>query len=188
MGRPQPISAVDRRATDLPGRRGDYAEVVVADPYSPDGGRALVIASIKDDPLGKMGARSQIDGAQLAAGRRWQADYERSEIGGIKANDTTREPVDGGGAYPDPISDQTMGAVRRLAEAREALGIEGESLVRDVLAGGLSIELVCARRNLTTERERKYIGRRFREALETLAMLYGLTNKFGKNREGRRTI
>lgn len=182
------VPAVDRRATDLPGRPADYAEVVVRDPYSRDGGHALVMQSIKDDPLGKMGARGQVDGAQLAAGRRWQADYERSEIGGIKANDTTREPVDGGGAYPDPISDQTVAAVRRLADAREALGVEGEALVRDVLASGMSIEVVCSRRNLTTERERKYIGRRFRETLETLAVFYGLASKYGKNREGRRTV
>lgn len=183
-----PSNAVDRRATDLPGRRGDYAEAEVADPYSSTGGRALVMRSIKDDPLGKMGARSQIDGAQLAAGRRWQADYELSEIGGIKANDTTREPVDGGGAYPDPISDRTIAAVRRLQAARAELGLEGESLVRAVLAKGLTIELIAAARNLTTERERKYLGRRFRECLECLVVFYGLASQYGKNREGRRTV
>lgn len=183
-----PTPGVDRRATDLPGRRSDYVEATVADPYSKDGGQALVMRSVRGDPLGKMGARGQVDGAQLAAGRRWQSDYEMSEIGGIKANDTTREPVDGGGAYPDPISDRTIAAVRRLQEARAELGLEGEALVRDVLATGLSIELVCAKRNLTTERERKYIGRRFREALETLAVFYGLASKYGKNREGGRTV
>lgn len=186
--RPTPMPAVDRRATGLPGRREDYAEVEVADPYSTTGGRALVMRSIKDDPLGKMGARGQVDGAQLAAGRRWQSDYESAEVGGIKANDTTREPVDGGGAFHDPITDRQRVAVQRLQAARAELGQEGESLVRDVLASGLTIELVAGKRNLTTERERKYLGRRFREALETLAVFYGLASKYGKNREGRRTV
>jgi hypothetical protein len=53
---------IDRRA-ERP-FNGDTATRLVADPYSTTGGKIAVTASLRDDPLGKLYARRQIDDAQ----------------------------------------------------------------------------------------------------------------------------
>ena len=53
---------------------------------------------LRDDPLGQMHARGQLDTAQYEAGRRVQADYGCRAIC-IRGQDTTQEPVDGGGGH-----------------------------------------------------------------------------------------
>jgi hypothetical protein len=168
------VAGIDRRATDLP-HNAEVADTGVKDPY--DGQPIVVVRSVRDDPVGKMGARGQIDEAQLAAARHWQRDYENSEIGGIRASDTTREPVDGGGAFPEPITDTTRRAVKSLTYTARKLGQEGDALIRHVLGQGMSIEVAAAARGMSGNHEIRYLGRRFRECLETLAVLYGYASK-----------
>jgi hypothetical protein len=57
--------------------------------------------------------------------------------------------------------------------AGKKLGLEGEAIVRDVLGRGMPLLHAAAARKLTTERELIYFGGRFRECLDTLALVFG---------------
>lgn len=168
--RDQQSRAVDRTIS-MATLNTPTAPIEVEDPY--DAGRLVVSRSLRDDPLARLHARHHIDDAQYAAGRAWQAFYEAAEIGGARAIDPTREPVDGGGRVPDPITDRQQHAVRELSRLGRALGEDGDALIRDVLGRRLFIEQVAAKREDFSEAGIKYLGRRFRECLETLARNMG---------------
>jgi len=59
----------DRRATELP-RGAIVGTVEVDDPYA-RGERISAHVSLRDDPLGALWARHQIDDAKYVAGRHW---------------------------------------------------------------------------------------------------------------------
>lgn len=165
----------DRRSTDLT-RNAQVSPAVVDDPYSTIGEKIQVTRSLRDDPLAWMDSRGFLHPSQLAAGRRWQAILERAQIGGVKAIDPTKEAVDGK-RIPEPITDGQIKATKQLAEADRELGLEGCALVRDILEHRMTVAVAAARRGLTKEPEVKYLGRRFRECLDTLAKLWGLATK-----------
>lgn len=161
----------DRRAADLP-FNAKVAAVTADDPYEP-GAKLTVLRSLRDDPLAAMHNAKQIDQAQFVAGRHWQRAYELVETGGVRALDPTRERVDGGGIPQATISDAQIRAFADLGKATAALGLEGDSLVRDFLGSGLCVRDIAVRRDAHTERERGYLGRRLRECLNTLAIEFG---------------
>lgn len=156
----------DRRASNLPAN-AMVRVVTVDDPYEA-GAKIAAVASLRDDPLGRLRARKQIDEAQYRAGRDMQALYERAEIGKVMAVDTTKEPVDCGGA-PEVLTDGQQRAIKEIIRLERVLGLEGSALVRDVLAERMFIEQCAATRGMVRRHEREYLGRRFRECLETLA-------------------
>lgn len=165
----------DRRAADLP-FNARVASVTADDPYEP-GAKLTVLRSLRDDPLAAMHNAKQIDQAQFVAGRHWQRAHELVETGGVRAIDPTRERVDGGGIPQATISDAQIRAFGDLTRAAAALGLEGDSLVRDFLGRGLCVRDIAARRDAQTERERGYLGRRLRECLNTLALEFGYATK-----------
>jgi len=166
----------ERLAQDLP-RGSITAPIVVDDPHGIETGEKIVVLrSLRNDPIAAMHARGQVDQAQFAAARHWQRCHERVEVGGASAIDPAKEAVDGGPGYPEPLTDAMRRAAHDLARAGRALGQEGEAIVRDVLGAGMTLLLAAAARGLTTERELIYFGGRFREALETLAKVFGYTN------------
>lgn len=159
--------ANERLAHSLP----EKALAVIAefdDPYEADK-KILAFKSLRDDPLSRYHVRRMIDDAQYQGGLAWQRDYEAAEIGGASAIDTTKEPVDGR-RCPEMITDRQREAMARLAEDARKLGMEGESIVRDVLGERLFIEQVIAKRGFSGQRAVDYYSRRFRECLETLAI------------------
>ncbi len=170
VAQPKGPEVYDRRASDLV-MNAVVSTITVDDPMDP-GSRLLVARSLRDDPVAAMHDRRQIDEAQYAGARHWQRAYELAELGGVGAIDPTKEAVDGGKA-PEPLSDAQARAFGDLIKAAKALGQEGESLIRDFLGRGWPLLHVAARRNMTTETELKYIGRRVRECLETLAITFG---------------
>lgn len=130
--------------------------------------------ALRDDPLGRLHARSQIGEAQYRAGRDWQALYEAAAVGGsIRSVDTTQEPVDGTKRHPEPITDRMQKAMREIIRLDRALGQEGCALIRDVLVDRLGMEQVAARRGECSARAVNYFSRRFRECLTTLARELG---------------
>jgi len=161
----------DRRSTDLP-INSIVSVAIVQDPYSDTGEQLQVLRSLRDDPLAAMIARGQIDEAQFQAGRKWQKLHDCSTIGVIRAIDPAKEAVDGGGRV-ESITDRQISAFTELRESYEALGTYGKTLVFYVLGEGLNITQAAVRMNCSTESEVKYIGRRFRECLESLAILWG---------------
>lgn len=131
-----------------------------------------VVRSLRDDPLAAMEAAGQIDSVQFLAGRHWQFAYVRCEIGGVRAIDPTKEAVDGG-RLADPLNEVVKKAIADIARASSALGNEGDSLIRDVLGSKKTVAMAADARGLGTESGRKYLGKRFRECLDTLAGVFG---------------
>jgi hypothetical protein len=146
------------------------SEGLVADVVdSPDfAGKISVTRNVQDDPVAGMYARRFIDAAQLAAARHWQQAWEAAQIGQIQAVDTTKEPVDGTGPPRPPFTDKQREAFKELQMAALVLGYEGDRIIREVLAERMSLMMVSIRHH----RPKKYIGMRFREALESMAKLW----------------
>jgi hypothetical protein len=172
----------DRRATELP-INAKVEATVADDPYEP-GAKITVLRSLPDDPLAAMHNAKQIDQAQFVAGRHWQRAYELTSVGGVRACDPTRERVDGGGIPQATISDAQVRAFADLKRAMSALGLEGESLIKDFLGRGWSLRDVAAQRGAASERARSYFGWRLRECLDTLAVEFGYAG--GTTRAGDR--
>jgi hypothetical protein len=159
----------ERMSQDLP-INAKVAPMLVKDEA---GDNILVFRSLRDDPLAAMHDRGQVDDAKYNGGRHWQRCHELVEIGGARAIDPTKEAVDGGGIATSSITDAQCKAVADMAKAGRALGQEGEAIIRDFLGRGMPLLHVAAARGLTTARELDYIGRRLKECLETLAIVFG---------------
>jgi hypothetical protein len=175
-GKPNNLKNIvhDRTSRDLL-RNALVAPVEVDDPYE-EGAKIMVLRSTRHDPLAEMKSKDQIDQCDYIAGRHWQAAWENAEIGSVRAIDPTREAVDGG-RLPDMLTDIQRRAMQDLKAARGALGREGHSLICDVLGRGLSIGQAASNRGLSSEADRKYTGKRFRECLSTLAIRFGYANR-----------
>lgn len=170
--KPAPLPVHDRRAVDLP--KGVIAAVVeVRDPYDDAGGKITVTQNIRGDTLGYMKARNQISEHQYQAGRHWQGLYERAGIGQLKAADPTKEPVDGGGAMSDGITDGVVNAVKGLARADAALGLHGMFLIREVLGTGVTLDVYAESRGMASKTGKDRVGYMFRQGLNALAVAFG---------------
>jgi hypothetical protein len=162
----------DRRAQDLP-RNAGVATIEVDDPLGLDPGDKIVtLRSVRNDPLGRLHSRRQIDEAQYQGGRAVQEDWEHAERGPPRAVDPSRDYVDGGQAR-EPITERQRKAVLRLNRAERELGADGSALVHDVLIQGMTMEQVSERRELRGQRWIDYFAKRLRECLDRLALLYG---------------
>lgn len=159
----------DRLSNDLV-RNADVVPVEIDDPYE-YGGKILAFRSLRDDPIGRLFCRGQIDQAQFDGGNAYREDWEKAERG-PKAIDPSKEFVDGG-ALPEPITEGQRKATIRLNRANRELGASGSALIIDVLVHGRTMEQVAERRGLSGQRWLDYFGKRFREALDTLALVYG---------------
>lgn len=164
----------DRRSTDLL-RNAMVAPIEVADPLE-FGAKLLVMRSLRDDPLGAMHAAGQVDDVQYQAGRRWQRAFEAAQGSGLKAIDPAKEAVDGGQIARSTLTEYQIQGSSDVSMAMKALGQEGESIVMDILGRGLTLTQAGAKRSYVSERERRYLGQRFRECLTTLSSVFGLSN------------
>jgi hypothetical protein len=154
------------QAQILPYRKEELIVDVVDNPVNP--GKVSVTRNTRDDPLIRLKAGGYIDAAQYCAGRHWQQCWYDSEIGSVHAVDTTKEPVDGKGPTRPPFTDKQRKALEQLQRAAVILGFEGDRIVREILADRMSLQMVSDRHH----RPKKYIGQRFREALESMAKLW----------------
>lgn len=175
MRKPKPArreSAYDRGGADYDRRIGgaSTASAVVDDPLE-QGKRLEVTVSLRDDILRHLRVRGEIDEAQFKAGRRYERHVELSQIGSVKAMDTTKEAVDGGGVG-DVITDAQIDAVRELSEAGRVLGRRGEVLVRRVLVSRERFREIAG----ASERDVAFVRRMFFECLDELAEFWGLAN------------
>jgi hypothetical protein len=162
----------DRRAKEL--THQDVAAEEVDDPFE-EGATILVLRNLRDDPIAAMRQAGQVDECQYMAGRHWQKAYELAEIGGAKAIDYGKEKVDGGQIAQATLSDQQARAFADLSKAQAALGDYGSSVVHDILAQHMTLQQCCDRRMMVRDVEVRFLGRRFRECLDTLAKIFGYT-------------
>lgn len=140
------------------------------------GPKEQVIRSLRNDPLAGMRARGSIDETQYNAGRALQEAFTKSLIGNIKAMDFTREAVDGG-SRPEVLTDVQVLAMKYLRRAEADLGPEGWLLAVDVLRDSHPIKDAAAKRGYFKQGQIEYVGMRFRECLDTLAVTFGLANR-----------
>lgn len=138
--------------------------------------------NLRDDPLGQMHDRRQIEEHQYRAGRQFQDDWEVSgRSGRMRGMDTTQEPVDGGRNASSRlgVTDRSLAASRRLNAYETELGAYGWRLATLVLVDKRTLR-ECAQvihgtalkpANVT------FVGHRFRECLDTLAERMGLRNR-----------
>jgi hypothetical protein len=102
-----------------------------------------VIRALRDDPVGRMHSRHQIDQAQYSAARAYQELVDISTIGAVRSVDLSRTKVSGTLAG-DPLTPGRQRAMARLrvAEQRVAnrFGLEGLGLTRAVLSDRQSVE------------------------------------------------
>lgn len=165
---------------------GQIVTAMVDNPYEEGPTQIAAARNLRNDPLAALLSRRVIDHAQFSAGRRWQQHYETAGIGMVIAMDPLKEPVDGGGESRAAFTDAQLYAFAKLKEARTALGLEGYGLVRQVLGDGVNIYELAKMSPLSTFAEAKYLGRRLRECLETIAQIWGFANGVRRNQTNKR--
>lgn len=161
----------DRKATELV-RGAMVSPVEVPDPYNPEE-KIVVMRSYRDDPLEQLFKKGHIDEPQRDAGIEWQKDYEAAQGASAVRAMQYKDPVDGGGQIPDPITDRQQNAVKRLAKCDRALGQHGSQIVRLYLGYRMSASGISQYMGDKTKSGVDYIGKRIRECLETIAIEYG---------------
>jgi hypothetical protein len=149
---------------------------------------ATVVVNLREDPIGRMHARRQVDEAQYSAARAYQRLYSTATIGNLSPADPARVRVDGG-QRPDPISGQRMAAAKRLRSVERTLadwhGFAGLSLTRSVLTGGKSVDKTARDFGALTEREQRFWGLLFRKCLDVLAKALGFASSAKRPRQVR---
>lgn len=164
----------DRRAQDALAEMHLVA-VDVKNPHDIDGGNITVLATTRDDILRRLHSAKGIDDAQFAAGRSWEEDWQRAQLGHTSSGGQWRERVQGGGVSGEIITDKVRRAVSNLAEADRALGIQGCAIVRDILGRGMTTKAAAVKHcGSMSDRNTSYITKRFGECLETLVVVYQL--------------
>lgn len=162
----------DRRSTDKL-KDAQLAPQEVDDPFE-IGAKIIVMRSTRDDPLAGLHARNQVDGAQYEAGRTFQRYFEAAERGPC-AIDPSKEAVDGG-RMPEPITEQQRLSATRLAAAHRKLGEDRSAIVHDVLIHSRTFPSISQMRGLSGRKWDDYFSDKFRESLDILAELWGLSN------------
>lgn len=170
-------SVREREVPDV--SNSEYLDVVyVADPESEDHEIRPKLVNRRDDPVGQMHRRGQLgigsEGyARLTAARRWQALYEKAEIGGAGCG-FGRIAVDGG-RYEMPDTDGRMKAANELKRVGRALGNTGQVIIAMVLAHKLEIYQVAQQFREYTTAGKRFYGQLFRHHLDTLTVEFGIS-------------
>jgi hypothetical protein len=172
----QPTVVHDRRSRDTVSA-GKYAPIEVDDPYAP--GERIVVLRQVNDQLAWYHSHHRIDDGQYEAGRAYQRDWEAAERG-ARAIDPTREKVDGGLGV-DPLPVKQLSARNKLVAIEAVLGRQATRILQSVLVHGAKVDELARNQS---RGEREHTGRQFRDALEVLAVEYGLSQKNYHRRRG----
>jgi hypothetical protein len=189
-GRVDRAGNLDVEARLEPVRRRDGTLSEGAPAWTPPERPTLTaIVNLRDDAIGRMHARRQVDGAQYNAARAYQRLYDTATIGNLSPADPSRIRVDGGKA-PDPISAARMAAATRLRSVEATLsdwhGYAGLSLTRSVLTGGKSVEKTARDLGANSDRELRSWAWLFRKCLDVLARALGFANSAERPHRARR--
>jgi hypothetical protein len=116
------------------------------------------------DRLAEHFNRGHIDGAQFAAGREFQKHFALAD---------RRRRADLERGQPDGLAADQVAAWKWLAKCYQALGLDGSALICDVLIDGKTTKQIMAARGKAGEGWQNFYARRVREALSTLADVFG---------------
>jgi hypothetical protein len=135
-----------------------------------------VFVALRDDPVGRMHSRHQIDEAQYKAARAYQQTADRAMLGAVRSVDLSRTKVSGGLA-PDPLTEGRKRSMEPLRTVEERVarhyGSEGLGLTRAVLVERQSVEQTARQRGAKNDREVWFWARLFRWCLGVLAAAFG---------------
>ena len=145
---------------------------------------------MRNDVIGRMHARRQVDEAQYHAARAFQQLYDYATIGGYSVADLLRPKVDGG-QIRDPLAPARVAAAKRLRSVEATLkdwhGFAGLSLTRAVLTGGQTVEHAARATGARSDRELRSWAWLFRKCLDVLARALGFANSAERPRSQRYT-
>jgi hypothetical protein len=138
-----------------------------------------VIRTLRDDPIGRMHSRHQIDESQYQAARAFQEAADRSMLGSVKSIDWGKTRVSGG-AIPDPLPEGRQRAMKYLRRGEDAVrnrhGAEGLAVTRTVLIDRQSLEATARSRGAESDREIWFWGNLFKRCLNVLAVSFNFAN------------
>lgn len=142
------------------------------------GQRYAAQVNVRESSIDHMHSRGRIDASQKQAGDRFRKLWEMAAVGRNQAMDTTKEPVDGGGAG-DPISDGLIRASQELSRVMRELGPVGSKMMIALVGEGRRIEDVASDWSqtggaLSGRRAEGYVSGRMIEALDDLVRLWKL--------------
>lgn len=144
--------------------------------------KAIVTASLRHDPLARLHKRSHISDAEYAAGDWLRAQFELLNRAALRGVDISKPFVDGSAAGRAPLTGAQQRAGKHTLRAYRTLGSEGFRLVYAVLGERKYIEQVAEHYALdrgtpATKRDVLYLGRRFRECLNTMSFTFGFATR-----------
>ena len=138
--------------------------------------RIAVITALKEDPLGRMHARRQIDRVQFLGGRGYQELYDATQRGHLPSVDLSRTKVDFG-RPTDPLTDKYQRASRRLRSVDGTVlqrhGETGLALVRAVLCERRPVEQTARSYGAASAHETRSVAWLFRQVLNVIARALG---------------
>ena len=143
-GRVGPDGNLDIAARLEPMRHADGSVAEGAPGWTPPR-RPLLTAfvALKDDPLGRMFARHQVDAAQFQGARLYQQLADQAMLGAVRSVDLGKTRVSGGIAS-DMLTPGKQRAMARLRKAEQRVadryGAEGLGLCRAVLVERQTVE------------------------------------------------
>jgi hypothetical protein len=147
----------------------------------PERPMVTVVRALRDDPLGRMHSRRQIDRPQFMGGRAYQETADRATLGAVRSIDLTKTRVSGGRG-PDMLTEEHQKAMQRLRHVEQRVahryGLEGLSLCRAVLSERQSVEASARLRGAASDREVWFWARLFRKCLDVLAVASDLMTLF----------
>jgi hypothetical protein len=139
-----------------------------------------VVQSLKNDPLGHMKARGQIDDACFLAGREYQRLWVKVAAGRIRAIDLTMTSVDNSAGSGGGATDAQRVAAKTLMRVDKVViqshGGEALLMLRDVLGECLPVEVAARHRGAQSAHEIRWWGRLFRKGLDVVAVALGFAN------------
>lgn len=139
-----------------------------------DEDRITVARTIRDDPLGRLHHRGQINEASYEAGRVVQGYFEQAEVGRIHSPGDIQEPVDGGNRIPEVLTEAQRRAIQQLNRLAPVLGQEGYAIISLLLMERkFAHQIAAIMGHKGTQRDIDYIGRRIRECLMAAARSLG---------------
>jgi hypothetical protein len=171
---------LDAAARLAPARHADGTVAEGAPGWAPPRRPLMtVFVALKDDPVGRMHSRRQIDEAQYQAARAYQLAADQATLGAVRSVDLSRTKVSGGLA-PDPLPDGRRRAMERLRAVEERVtrryGLEGLSVTRAVLSDRQSVEQTARARGASSTREISFWTGLFRRCLDVLATAFGFSS------------
>src|SRR6266536_4342304 len=144
---------------------GDTGSVEIDNPFYTVGSprqvprRVQAVRSLRDDPLARLHDRRQISDSEYRAGRDFQKLLEEAELGRMRTNDPSREPVDGGIGFRDGVTDREVRAFRQLAKLWPILGKDGSAILRAFLGERQFLSTIASARGLAADQHTlRYLG------------------------------